>query len=363
MISAQPGVTAVALYAVPPNPDGWHQVAAPGGYESWRFDATDDSGELRLLAELVQGCPYHRSYLSAYSAYRRHPTRLIPPRPEEWPCVHFVLYQKTQVIARFVSEYTAADFTARTDALQVGIGSSRAQAQPDQSIHLVLRSPPNVDTGQQLSATFLFRPLLAGAAIQAWPLLRRDTAAGGVHLWRAARPVCQVEGTVQLHDPANPAQPRIIRFSGRGGHDHAVGTAPPPRGLRRWMFGRVLTPDAAGPAAVFHLSVGRRDDAGRRRMAAHLLRCAPDGSLQSNRVASLETNWDGYTRAWMRYPRRLAMDGEALVLSRPRIIGAEPFALRVAYHATLAGAEGTAFCELIYPRRLRWPGVSRVISR
>ena len=61
------------------------------------------------------------------------------------------------------------------------------------------------------------------------------------------------------------------------------------------------------------------------------------------------------------YPNRLRM-GEAMELRNPRLIDSSPFYLRLIYDATCRGKQGSAFCEVAYPHRLRWPILGRMIE-
>ena len=64
-----------------PFADGWHAVAAPGGYEWWYFDAEDPATDTQLVAIFMEGFVFHPGYIRAYELYRRRPTRVAPPLP------------------------------------------------------------------------------------------------------------------------------------------------------------------------------------------------------------------------------------------------------------------------------------------
>src|SRR5579884_2618696 len=91
-------MTILPLVAAPPaDPDAWHRVAAPGGYECWHFDAEDATGEVRLVACFWEGYPFHPQYVRRFENYLRHPTRNPPPQPREYPCVQFAIYERGRV--------------------------------------------------------------------------------------------------------------------------------------------------------------------------------------------------------------------------------------------------------------------------
>src|SRR5947208_1306614 len=87
------------MFKSPPDPDAWHEVTAPGGYESWRFVAEDPAQGLRLVATLSAGSPFHPEYLRQYVRYLRSPTRIAPPVAAEHELSETSLYlHKTLVM-------------------------------------------------------------------------------------------------------------------------------------------------------------------------------------------------------------------------------------------------------------------------
>src|SRR4051812_14710838 len=81
------------LYNPDAPPDAWHEVRAPGGYESWYFDAEDPSGDRLIVVIFSQGFTHAPMYLRRYARYRRHPTRITPPVPEEFPNLYVAYYE------------------------------------------------------------------------------------------------------------------------------------------------------------------------------------------------------------------------------------------------------------------------------
>src|SRR5688572_15336455 len=81
----------IPMFTPPSHPDGWHRVTAPGGYESWHFEAEDAEGR-RLVIEFHDGYPSSRDYLRRYTAFRRRPTRTRPPVPADFPHVSLALF-------------------------------------------------------------------------------------------------------------------------------------------------------------------------------------------------------------------------------------------------------------------------------
>src|SRR5688572_31989867 len=97
-----------------PLADASRKITAPGGYESWRFDASSDDGKLHLVAGLHLGHQLDAGYLRRYLRYRRRPTRVAPPQPWEYCAVTFALLEKGRPALRFAATVRATpdDFYA-----------------------------------------------------------------------------------------------------------------------------------------------------------------------------------------------------------------------------------------------------------
>ena len=337
-------------------PDAWHQVTAPGGYEWWYFDADDADGELRLVAIFFQGFVFHPGYLRRYERYRRQPTRVAPPLPADYPCVYFVLYRGSEIVAQFMSQYSAEQFSAAVDRPEVSIGPNQMSVDTDGSLRLHLTGIPWVLTGrgpkfletQTLSATVRFSPKLAHPPVQRAFFSR--SWSGADHHWVIANPLCDVVGEVVLSDSASTL-PTRFQFSGRGYHDHNYGTGPIGPGLKQWMWGRVLMDDHV---MMFHYAQAK---AGIDEM--HLLEADVLGSREIA-VDHVYADWDRRTSTLLRYPAQLIAG--PLQLHSPVVVDATPFYLRIAYGASVRGFATTAFCEIAYPHRLRWPVLGRMIE-
>jgi len=78
-------------------------------------------------------------------------------------------------------------------------------------------------------------------------------------------------------------------------------------------------------------------------------------------VDQMDIDWSQKTAAWLRYPASANIQG-VLQLEKPRVIDSSPFYLRIIYDASWRGQGGTAFCEVAYPHRLRWPVLGRMIE-
>ncbi len=172
------------------------------------------------------------------------------------------------------------------------------------------------------------------------------------HHWVIANPLCQVSGEVELLDTATNQSTKFA-IRGSGYHDHNYGTGPIGPGLKRWMWGRVLMPDHA---AMFHFAQPR--DA-RFPDEVHLLEAEHLGMRELS-VNRFNADWSRRTATLLRYPAWV--EAGPLQLVNPRLVDASPFYLRLSYEASLRGVNGTAFCEIAYPHRLRWPVLGRMIE-
>ena len=67
----------IPLYDTSAPPDGYHRVAAPGGFEWWRVIAEGS----RVKVDFLEGNYFDSAYRSAYRRYLAAPTRVAPPVP------------------------------------------------------------------------------------------------------------------------------------------------------------------------------------------------------------------------------------------------------------------------------------------
>lgn len=339
--------------------DASHRVAAPGGYEWWYFDAEDQASQLRIVAIFLDGFVFHPGYLRAYGRYRRHPTRIAPPLAREYPCAYFVVYQGERIVKQLMCQYAPADFRAKSDRPDVVLASNQFHRADDGSLNIRLRgrpweltwSGPKHLEEQTLAGEFIFKPILSLPSMQRTFLSR--PLSGADHHWVIANPLCEVSGVIELFDPQAGA-PKVIEFAGRGYHDHNYGTGPIGPGLKRWIWGRVLFEDSV---YTFHFARPRN-----RRLAdeVHLVH-AGDDEMCEIAVNRVEADWSCRNGWLLRYPRQFALD-DVLSLSNPKLIDSAPFYMRTTYDAVCHDRRGTAFCEIAYPHRLRWPVLGRMVE-
>lgn len=196
------------LYDEPANRDTWHRVRAPGGYEWWRFSAKDTAAASgnRVLIDFFDGDPFNSAYQAAYAAYRRRPTRVVPPVPRDYPCVRVEVAEKDRALARVDALHPAGSFSASADGREIRIASNVIQFVEAGTVRV---SVENV-------ATLAFEPLEPHP-----PELRQlpGDEPTIVHFRMTACRSYRVTGTLT-------AANREIAFDGRGAVTHFFGTGP-----------------------------------------------------------------------------------------------------------------------------------------
>ena len=333
--------------------DAWHNVAAPGGYEWWYFDAESDDGRTHVVAIFLEGFVFHPGYLRAYARYRRRPTRVPPPRAGNYPCAYLTVYRDGRVAAQFMTQFAPAAFAADPAGPAVTIGPNTMALGADGAYRLTLTGTPWVLTArgpQLLAARTLAAELAFRPTLDTRPAERRffsRAMSGADHHWVLAAPRCEVTGTLDL----GTGEP--LAFAGRGYHDHNFGTGPIGPGLKRWIWGRVLTDDGV---VSFHFA---RPSDPRLPDEVHLLRADAGGVAEV--ACAARVDWSRRTGWLLAYPAS-ADFGPELRLANPRVVDSAPFYMRLTYEAETPGRRGTAFCEVAYPHRLRHPVLGRMIE-
>jgi carotenoid 1,2-hydratase len=339
------------LYQTPAHPDAWHRVTAPGGYESWHFDAEDATGRFQFVATFFEGSHFDPEYLRRYARYRRAPTRHRPPLPAEHPWVYFAVYEEGRVLARSLTQFRPDEFSASAQRPEVRLGPNGFATDANGGLRLRLEgSPgrpgggrPRLQDGLRLTAELEFRALLAGSPQERVFVAR--ALSGADHRWVIANPLCEVKGTVQLEAEGgsrNGSPGRTIEFAGRGYHDHHFGTAPVGPGLLQWVSGRVLA-----ERSVMTFQIARpRDPA----MSDEVRLVEADAAGVRDVPTACQVDWDRRHSLFGRtYPARILF-GDRLWLANPRVIETGPCYGRVTYDARLDGRTATAFCNVVQPR-------------
>lgn len=347
----------VPLYSTTAHPDGSHGVRAAGGYEWWYFDAEDAAQDVQVVGIVLDGFVFHPAYLRRHAAYMRRPTRHAPARASDFPCAYMVVYERGKLVAQFMTQYPAGALVASSSEPLVSLGPNSITPAEGEAggLDVSLSGTPWVLTGRgpqtprdrMLSCQLKFRPITRHAPAERVFLSQAMT--GAEHHWVVATPHSRFEGTVALTGPAA----RNWKLSGLAYHDHNYGTGPLGPGLQRWIWGRALFADAC---CTFHHAVPENESLP---PETHLLRIGGGGVDEL--PATAWGDWSRRTALGLAYPPTLLL-GDVMKLTNPRVIDPTPFYLRLIYDAECEGRRGTAFCEVAYPHRLRWPVLGRMIE-
>jgi hypothetical protein len=292
------------LISTATHPDGWRNVRAPGGYESWTFAAASARGRTQVIAGLHLGHPLDRAYAQRYWMYCRWPTRVAPPVPAEYPSVSMTVVEDGRVLWRMHHCNRGAEVTAASDRGNVRIGSSHVETLDDGSIRLRTRAQ---DRQRTATADLMFRPKTVAACA---------TVIDGPHHAVLVAPLCDVDGELELVDPG-VRFPRSIRLTGLGAHEHHYSTRMPEE---RVISGAALFDDRA------------------------ILLHAMGASVQITEATAAACRQVRFDDMDIHRPPR-AIRSEQLELANPRSIDPKC----VVYDATVAGASTLMLCETLTP--------------
>ena len=350
-----------------PHADASRKITAPGGYESWRFDASSDDGKLHLVAALHIGHPFDPRYLRRYARYRRFPTKVAPPVPADYCAVTFALLEKGRPALRFVTtaRATVDDFNAAEDGSSVRLGASHLNraAGADGVLRLHLRGTYHDRT---IAVNLSFRPQIRAncdidlaatsapsAPAPAAPAAAAAPAAPGVgeHRWIVVDPSCDVDGEISLFAAESGGPPRVTAFAGVGCHDHRFGTRPMGELSDRWVSGRAVFDDRA---IVFH-------QVNDRSFICHSVVKEPSSPPRVMNVG-LKIAASGMSRWGIGYPETVELAGGGgadgtdggVRLMRPRVVWSSFSTVTIAYDAVGDVDTGRALVQVVKPRRLRW---------
>ena len=335
---------------VPPgvrSPIAWHRVTAPGGYEWWHFDAEDARGDLRVVATLYDGFPFHPEYLRAHARYLRRPTRVAPAVPSQYTCADVAVYDGDRRVVRSLTRYPPGTFTASDERLELSVGPHAVRSDHDGVLQLTLGDV----------AKLTFRPASHGPTVERRAASRELT--GADHHWVLPGTTYEVEGTVY-----GLGKFGSFPLSGRGYHDRQYGAGPTGWNLRRWVRGHA---DVRGEVRVFRVAQPRD----RHLPDEHYLGATGGGVLRDVIAGPPEIRENpGQATRGLSCPVEIAWAGESqagdhLRLRGGRVIDATPFSLRVCYEVedNEGPGAGRAFADVIYPGRLRAPVVGRLVER
>ena len=310
--------------------DAAHDVIAPGGYEWWHFVACDTSNDRQIVTTFYCGCVLERMYLRAYERYLRRPTRRRPPLPDDFAAVHFSLYEKQVLRARFTTHCGSGQACFSSQRPRVEIGGSRFHLDDAGKFELALRGTPFVQTRwggnqrhpQTICAELLFSP--RGSAGRA---ARALVAAQGEHHWVLHCNAYEVRGSIEfIGGDLNRIH---LHFAGTGLHDHQYGTSPLTRGVGLWVRGHVLADDHV---CAFQSLAAQGN--------ANNAQCLGVG------VDDVEPKQHVVQHRGLEYPRELLV-GDELQLRSPRLIESSAHSMRFLYDANWRQRRGVSICDIV----------------
>jgi carotenoid 1,2-hydratase len=313
------------LFDTPADPDAWHRVTAPGGYERWYFDAEDESRGIRIIIEFVEGADFDTDYLRRHHRYLQRPTRVQPPQAREYPCIELWVYENGRILSAGAVHHRPEEFSASDERPDVRVGANGFRREDDGSLRVEVRQ-------RECFADLVFRPLVHHAPLQR--SLLPGKAPGGEHHWVVAQPLCRVAGFVRVTGGGGGL--REIPIAGRGYHDHHFGTGPLRMSVHRRFWGWVPGEDRV---LAFHVVTPAPPD---QPHDVQLLEADAAG-LRLIPVATPSIDWGRASRG-VAYPATLAL-GERLRLSNPRLLDSNTGRLRLEYDAEVEGEKRTALCE------------------
>lgn len=331
------------MYRPPRDPDAWHEVRAPGGYEWWRFEAHSDDGRTHIVAMLFDGLPLHPQYIRRYFRFVRNPTRRAPPVAWEYPCAYFAVLRDGRKTAQFLTQFPPGELVASAEHPHVQIGAN-AMHRDEEGVYYV---EMNGGSGS-MRARLEFRG--SGGHKPLRRSFPSRAATGADQAWIIGAAHYQVVGELELDGSWQ------VPFSGSGYHDHCVGTGPIGIGVLRRMWGHAIT-----DAGTVSFQLAQRRD---RRLADEicLVHAGADGIRELEATPSVaDAEQASLLGALLAPPERLDF-GEALRLWRPRVIDASLVHARVTYEASSYGQRTEALCTILHPSRARWPIAGRLLE-
>ncbi len=195
-----PAMPTLPLLKIPSDPDAWHQVRAPGGYEGWFFKADDKTAKVQITGFIGQGCRFEGAYRKQYNRYRKHPTKTPPPLPSDFAACQWHIQDKI----RYAPTNLSGPFQASTDHLALAIGKNHLTSE-GKNFHLKLSN------GNEVSVELTIMPTSQRLIVTPEVLQTR-------HRWTQLQN-CQVAGTINV---AGKSQ----SFQGTGTLEHRYGTEP-----------------------------------------------------------------------------------------------------------------------------------------
>ena len=338
--------------------DVWHAGdREPGAYEWWYFDAISDDKRDALVIIFLGNFTFSPRYNRA--AAELQPT----DRPVRFPALAVCLYRDGRPVFRAINEYTANEFTARTDHPVCHIGRSSFHLQKTSgALSYVVTLDEPIRRGRRMTATL------------EWKVTQGDFSPGEsddgklsqpgtdnearvpAHEWNMVAPRCCVSGKIAVSGRNNTL---IMQreFRGTGYHDHNRDRRWMASTIARWQWGRAHFDDETTVVFYYYRECDR---------VAPVIRvftiCRGARSIHKAQITEEEARRHYFG---LRYPRRLRFDfgtgrtEETLRVRQGRMIDSSFFYLRFLSEMTLETGGGqtwsaTGITEQLAPQSLRW---------
>lgn len=345
-------MTTVPLYSSPIGLNASHGVFAPGGYERWYFEAEDVYRDVRIVAALYSGYPFHPEYLRRYERYLRHPTRIPPPVPADYPVACFAVYRSKDLLAHFIMQYPSGAMRATDGAAGVQIGPNQfvGGAASQLTLSGITSKKGGIwaelHAGRMLGGIFNLTSSGSDNSFEERTYISPEIS-GATHRWIVTNPLCQVTGTIRCAG-------ETIEFAGRGYHDQSYGTAAIGDGVKYWMSGQVLFEESAYAFQFIRPADPECSD------EVHLVEATQHTKEIS--IGYADAKAFAMTTSGVRYPTKVNFE-DVLELDEPRLLDTSLYSAQLLYSARIRGRSGRAYCQIVHPNRLRWPILGGMIAK
>ena len=305
----------IPLYDSPADPNAWHRVRSPGGYEWWHFDTVTDDGGTGVSAFLFAAMPHHVQMLAKYRRYARRPTQNEPPRPADYAQATVRLYRDSVALS---THHRVAPFEPAATGIGGNIGEDSFSIAHDGTITLSIGDRSKFAVELQFTSPQI-------------PAIEFELFSG--HHWVLPTPRCEVRGTIWTAQNASP-------FIATGYLDHYWGLRPPAVDIDQWLGGRVMLDDTV---LLFHmLSLKGPQHEGVMRLVKLTATGLEEQPVRSAGVAEAPA-WP-----WRRFLPTSVSIGDLQLVS-PRLISSEGNIREFSYDAKYQGHTGRAFVTLFEP--------------
>lgn len=325
-----------------------HRKPAAGSYEWWYFDGWDETTRTGFVLIFYEGNPFSARYLGKIR-------RGEPVTAKEYPAVSLSIYHDGSPVYYAFDEVNPEEAAIQApDAMEIaGCRWSFSEEDGEWIYHLHLDH--RMTNGDSVSGSVRMRSKPFEASMEGEGLNRSpNSIPEGNHRWNPVQPDARISGRLTI----GGYRPLTIDLSGRGYHDHNVGSEPMRNTFERWYWGRFHLPERT---LVYYLM----KQSGRWEQRAWLISSDQVVEIPGNSWSfeDVSSNWFGLDAA-----RRLCFEHEDLSLQIDQVnrLDDGPFYQRYASRllfrerGTILQSEGIS--EVILPRRIDWRWVRPLVE-